>query len=79
MINAPLDAHLWSENYDRDFKDIFEIQSDIAQSVAGVKSRLLDQDIEQIERGSTKNPEAHISYLENICLIGDLKKINSKE
>jgi adenylate cyclase len=64
MINAALDAHLWSENYDRDFKDVFEIQSDIAQSVAGVmKSRLLDEDKEEIERGSTMNPEAHMAYL----------------
>jgi len=25
------DGHLWSENYDREMKDIFEIQSEIAQ------------------------------------------------
>jgi adenylate cyclase len=34
LINAINDAHLWSEDYDRDLKDIFTVQTDIAQHVA---------------------------------------------
>jgi adenylate cyclase len=32
-IDARTDEHLWSETYDRELEDIFEIQSDVAQRV----------------------------------------------
>ncbi|PYV75682.1 MAG: hypothetical protein DMG96_16415, partial [Acidobacteria bacterium] len=34
LIDARNDAHLWTEHYDRDFADIFAIQSEIAQQIA---------------------------------------------
>jgi TolB-like protein/Tfp pilus assembly protein PilF len=34
LIDARTDAHVWAEEYDRDLKDIFSIQSEIAQKVA---------------------------------------------
>ena len=34
LIDARTDAHVWAEEYDRDLKDIFAIQSEIAQKVA---------------------------------------------
>ncbi len=34
LIDADTDEHLWSETYDRDFVDIFKIESDIAINVA---------------------------------------------
>jgi adenylate cyclase len=33
-IRADSAAHLWAENYDREFTDIFAIQEDIAQAIA---------------------------------------------
>jgi hypothetical protein len=33
-IDARNDAHLWAEHYDRDFADIFAIQSDVAEQIA---------------------------------------------
>jgi len=36
LIDAHTDSHLWAEEYDRDLKDMFAIQSEIAQNVAGV-------------------------------------------
>ena len=35
LINAQDGYHLWSERYDRELTDIFAIQDDIAQSIAG--------------------------------------------
>jgi serine/threonine protein kinase len=35
LINAKDGYHLWSERYDRELKDVFAIQDDIAQSIAG--------------------------------------------
>ena len=35
MIDARTDAHQWAEQYVRDLKDVFAIQSEIAQKIAG--------------------------------------------
>jgi len=34
LIDARNDSHVWAEHYDRDFADIFAIQSEIAQQIA---------------------------------------------
>jgi TolB-like protein/Tfp pilus assembly protein PilF len=34
LIDGRTDTHLWAEHYDRDFADIFTIQSEIAQQIA---------------------------------------------
>ena len=35
LIDARTDSHIWAEEYDRDLKDMFAMQSEIAQKVAG--------------------------------------------
>ena len=35
LIDAHTDSHIWAEAYDRDLKDMFAVQSEIAQKVAG--------------------------------------------
>jgi TolB-like protein len=41
LIDARTDARLWAEHYDRDFADIFAIQSEIAQQIAAqLRSKL---------------------------------------
>ena len=34
LIDARTDSHIWAEEYDRDLKDMFTVQSEIAQKVA---------------------------------------------
>src|SRR5262249_7700938 len=34
LIDARTDSHVWAEEYDRDLKDMFAVQSEIAQKVA---------------------------------------------
>lgn len=64
LIDARSDEHLWSETYDRDLKDVFEIQSDIAQRVAQrMQMRLMEDDKTEIAKGPTANPEAFAAYL----------------
>src|SRR5690606_15085722 len=42
LINAADGFHIWSERYDRDMQDIFEIQDDITLAVvAALKVKLL--------------------------------------
>ena len=34
LIDARADSHLWAKTYDRDMKDVFAIQSEVAQEIA---------------------------------------------
>ena len=67
LIDAGTDAHLWSEIYNGDLSDlsrIFNIQSEVAQSVAReLKAVLSPQEVKLIEKISTKNTEAYEAFL----------------
>ena len=46
LINAICDEHLWAEKYDRDIKDIFAVQDEVANSIANaLRIELSDDDI----------------------------------
>jgi len=65
MIDAQKDRHMWAESYDRDLKDIFEVQSEIARLVVGaLRVRVLPSAAEKIGEKATNNPEAYTLYLQ---------------
>jgi len=67
LINAVSGFHLWSQNYDRDLRDIFTLQTDIATAVAQeMQVKLLGDEAARIEVGGTRNPEAYDAYLRGI-------------
>ncbi|HJR79091.1 MAG TPA: tetratricopeptide repeat protein [Anaerolineales bacterium] len=54
----------WTREYDREFSDVFAIQSDIARHVAkALQEHVLGSAIERDDRRTTSSPEAYISYL----------------
>ena len=64
LIDASRDKHIWSSGFDRDLTDIIGVQSDIALRVAYELNMVLSEsEIKQIEKISTKNPEAYDYYL----------------
>jgi len=64
LINVSTQEHLWSMEYDRDLKDIFMTQSEIAQNVANeLKVRLVSSEKEQLKKSSTENRIAFEEYL----------------
>ncbi|MHB1907246.1 MAG: adenylate/guanylate cyclase domain-containing protein [Nitrososphaerales archaeon] len=64
LINVLKDEHLWSQSYDRDFVDIFGIQSDIAKQVSEVlKVKLPQFEKQLIEKTPTTDRDAHNLYL----------------
>lgn len=64
LIDAGSEAHLWSEDYDRELSDIFAIQTSIARAVAqALRVRLLAEEEEQIDKAPTEDLEAHDLYL----------------
>ena len=63
LIDARTDDHLWADTYDRDMKDIFAIQSDVAQKIAGaLQARLSSSERASIEKKPTDNVEAYGYY-----------------
>jgi TolB-like protein/Tfp pilus assembly protein PilF len=64
LIRVHNEGHIWSDIYDREWKDIFEIQNDIAQRIAeGLKTVLTPKEKIQIAESETRNPEAYNLYL----------------
>ena len=54
LIDTRTDAHLWAETYDRELADVFDIQSEIAQRIAGQ----LRAKISPVEKSSIIQPPA---------------------
>lgn len=64
LIDAASDSHLWSETYDRDMKDVFAIQDDIAHSIVkAMQVTLTPQERRAILSVATSDPEAYDYYL----------------
>ncbi|MFZ1918713.1 MAG: winged helix-turn-helix domain-containing tetratricopeptide repeat protein [Terriglobales bacterium] len=64
LINAADGYHIWSERYDRDLRDIFEVQDEIARTIADrLKVTLGPEKAETLVRSETKNLEAYQFYL----------------
>jgi TolB-like protein/Tfp pilus assembly protein PilF len=65
LINALTDAHLWADTYDRNFTDIFAVESDIAKTIADtLQAKLTGSEKTAILKKPTENSEAHELYLE---------------
>jgi len=63
LIDARTDAHIWAEQYDREIADVFTIQSEIAQAIAGqLQAKLLPTEKAAIQQ-STRDIEALDLYL----------------
>jgi TolB-like protein len=64
LIRAVTDEHLWAESYDRQLKDIFAMEREVAETIAGqLKATLLPQEANELARVPTTNPQAYDLYL----------------
>jgi adenylate cyclase len=64
LIDVAGDKHLWAQNYDKTLDDIFAVQSEIAEKVAGeLKIRLVDSEKRTLEKKPTENTEAYTCFL----------------
>jgi len=64
LINTLDDSQLWSERYDRELRDVFDIQDEIAQAiVAQLKVKLGAPSGRPLVKRYTENLEAHSLYL----------------
>jgi adenylate cyclase len=64
LIKVDDDTHLWSENYNRELKDVFAIQEEISQAIVkNLKVKLLGTQTEPLVKDYTKNTEAYELFL----------------
>ena len=65
LIDARNDAHVWAEHYDRDLADVFAIQSEIAQQIAGqLRAKLSPEEKAAIDERPTADLKAYALYTE---------------
>jgi tetratricopeptide (TPR) repeat protein len=63
LIDAETGYHLWSDEYDRNITDIFQVQEELAQSIVGALLPRLGADADELYRGGTADLEAFDLYL----------------
>ena len=64
LVNAADGIELWTRTFDRELKDIFAVQQEIAAAVASsLKVTLLGSDERSSTKPATGNTEAHNAYL----------------
>ena len=64
LIDTASDSHLWSETYDREMKDVFEIQDDIARSiVTALEVTLTPKERRALQAVATSDVAAFDFYL----------------
>ena len=64
LIHAATDEHIWAKSYDRDITDIFAIQGELAQAIAGALSEAISpEERALLERRPTENADAYDLYL----------------
>jgi len=77
LTQANTGEQLWSENYTRNLKDVFAVQTELAQTIVGQLSgqltnraadpaakAVIQAQVQAAEKGGTKNVEAHQHYLQ---------------
>src|SRR5215510_13056105 len=77
LTQANTGEEIWSENYTRESKDVFAVQTELAQTIVGQLSGQLSDgatdpaakaaiqaEVQAAEKGGTKNVEAHQHYLQ---------------
>ncbi len=64
LIDAARDQHLWSESYEREMKDIFALQSQVAQAIAEqVHAVVTPEEQGHLSRSHVIDPDVYELYL----------------
>jgi TolB-like protein/Tfp pilus assembly protein PilF len=64
LIDARADSHLWAKSYDRDIKDVFAVESEVAQEIAdSLQAKLSPTEANTVARAPTKDAQAYDFFL----------------
>jgi TolB-like protein/cytochrome c-type biogenesis protein CcmH/NrfG len=64
LIDARADSHLWAKTYDRDIKDVFAVESEVAQEIAdSLQAKLSPAEASTVASAPTKDTQAYDLFL----------------
>jgi tetratricopeptide (TPR) repeat protein len=64
LLDARSDTHLWAKSYDRNFSDIFAVESDVAEEIAdALKAKLSPSQANALATAPTRDTEAYDLFL----------------
>jgi TolB-like protein/Tfp pilus assembly protein PilF len=64
LLDARIDTHLWAKSYDRDLKDVFTVESEVAQEIADtLRAKLSPSQSDALATAPTHDPEAYDLFL----------------
>jgi TolB-like protein/class 3 adenylate cyclase/predicted Zn-dependent protease len=64
LLDARSDTHLWAKSYDRDLRDIFAVESDVAQEIAeALRAKLSPRQAKALIAAPTRDTEAYDLFL----------------
>jgi len=64
LLDARSDTHLWAKSYDRNFNDIFAVESDVAQEIAdALRAKLSPSQVSALAAAPTRDTEAYDLFL----------------
>jgi len=67
LIDGKAEAHLWADKYDRNLKDIFDLQDQITGNViTALKVKLTDGEYARIYKRGTNNLEAYLKCMKGV-------------
>jgi len=70
LIEAQTDKHMWSKQYRREMKDVFQIQMEIAQGIANeINAIITPEEKKRIEKIPTNNLVAYDYYLQGLAYL----------
>ncbi len=64
LVDARIDTHLWAKSYDRDLKDVFAVESEVAQEIAdALQAKLSPSQSDTLATAPTRDTEAYDLFL----------------
>ncbi len=64
LLDARIDTHIWAKSYDRDLKDVFTVESEVAQEIAdALRAKLSPSQSDALAAAPTHDTEAYDLFL----------------
>jgi serine/threonine protein kinase/tetratricopeptide (TPR) repeat protein len=80
LINAQDGFHLWSDTYERELESVFDVQEDVARTIADVmRLKLTEDNLAQIMADRPKNVEAYEYYLRGMHTLTNKYEVSFQE
>ena len=80
LIDARANTQLWARNYDRELKDVFEVQSEVSQEIAdALRAKLSPAEARVLAKAPTQNTEAYDFFLKGGYAAAQARSLNSSE